>query len=92
MFLQTELCSEMEFYYFTAPGFCLTTSLGTSTQRDSLKSNIFPGFCFLGHPMMISTKTTWSEVLEVAGKRWRSERDQMEWKMKYNKNQNRYEE
>ena len=44
MFLQTELCSEMEFYYFTAPGFCLTTSLGTSTQRDSLKSNIFPGF------------------------------------------------
>ena len=85
MFLQTELCSEMEFYYFTAPGFCLTTSLGTSTQQDSLKSNIFPGFCFLGHPLMILTKTTWSEVLEVAGKRWRSERDQMEWKIKYNK-------
>ena len=42
--------------------------------------------------MIISTKTTWSEVLEVAGKKWRSERDQMEWKMKYNKNQNRYEE
>ena len=40
--------------------------------------------------MMISTKTTWSEVLEVAGKRWRSERDQMEWKIKYNKNKNRY--
>ena len=44
MFLQTELCSEMEFYYSTVPGFCLTTSLGTSTQQDSLKSNIFPGF------------------------------------------------
>ena len=85
MFLQTELCSEMEFYYSTAPGFCLTTSLGTSTQQDSLKSNIFPGFCFLGHPLMISTKTTWSEVLEVAGRRWRSEIDQMEWKIKYNK-------
>ena len=44
MFFQTELCSEKEFYYFTAPGFCLMTSLGTSTQQDSLKSNIFPGF------------------------------------------------
>ena len=61
-------------------------------NRIPLKATFFLGFCFLGHPMMISTKTTWSEVLEVAGKKWRSERDQMEWKMKYNKNQNRYEE
>ena len=44
MFLQTELCSEIEFYYFTAPDLCLMTSHGTSTQQDSLKSNIFPGF------------------------------------------------
>ena len=57
-------------------------------NRIPLKATFFQGFCFLGHPMMISTKTTWSEVLE--GKRRRSERDQMEWKMKDNKNQNRY--
>ena len=34
----------MEFYYFTAPGFRLMANHGTSTQQDSLKSNIFPGF------------------------------------------------